>query len=258
MNIRVILFLVGIVGFAPTQPPLHGQHSAAPGGLKREHKLPDRYPYVVKDVLKYCQPKKGFWIDLGAGKGQVAIPLIEATGNPVVMLDPNVESMTRGLEIAGEKGLSDRLVAVVGVAEKMPFPDNSVDLVVSRGAIFFWFIRLKRMLTVDMLVSSFSNGFRQENPACPSSLLYHVGVRGYRYLRTRWVMKIERQMKTCRCVVCGGERWRQGWVVRRFRTLPIGRRQVFLEARTGLPGLRGGNPKVPTASRLSVMCWSSR
>ena len=71
-----------------------------------------------------------------------------------------------------------------------------------------------------------------------TSLLYHeFGVRGYRYLRTEYVrggmvMKIERQMKTCRCVVCGSENaWRQGWVVRRFRTLPIGRRQVFLEAR---------------------------
>jgi ubiquinone/menaquinone biosynthesis C-methylase UbiE len=27
---------------------------------------------------------------------------------------------------------------VVGVAEDMPFPDNSVDIVVSRGSIFFW------------------------------------------------------------------------------------------------------------------------
>jgi len=75
---------------------------------------------------------------LGAGKGRVAIPLIEATGNPVVMLDPDEEAMMKGLEIAGDKGLGDRLFAVVGVAEDMPFPDNSVDLVVSRGSIFFW------------------------------------------------------------------------------------------------------------------------
>lgn len=113
-------------------------HKAAPKGLRGEHKLPDRYPHVVQDILKYCQPKKGFWVDLGAGRGQVAIPLIEATDNPVVMLDPNVESMSEGLKIAREKGLGHRLAAVVGVAEKMPFMDNSVDLLVSRGSIFFW------------------------------------------------------------------------------------------------------------------------
>ena len=97
-----------------------------------------RYPCVVADLLKFCTPSKGFWIDLGAGAGQVAIPLIEKTGNPVVMVDPDSEAMAKGLRIAREKGLQDRLMAVVGVAEDMPFPDNSVDLVVSRGSIFFW------------------------------------------------------------------------------------------------------------------------
>jgi ubiquinone/menaquinone biosynthesis C-methylase UbiE len=66
-------------------------------------------------------------------KGQVAIPLIEATSNPVVMLDPDVEAMSKGVELARKKGLEDRLFAVVGVAEDMPLPDNSVDLVVSHG-----------------------------------------------------------------------------------------------------------------------------
>jgi ubiquinone/menaquinone biosynthesis C-methylase UbiE len=68
----------------------------------------------------------------------VAIALIEATGNPVVMLDPNKEALAEGLQTAREKGLANRLSAVVGAAENMPFPDNSVDLVVSRGSIFFW------------------------------------------------------------------------------------------------------------------------
>jgi len=114
------------------------QEPAAPKGLKDESNLPDRYPYVVQDILKYCQPQRGFWVDLGSGKGQVAIPLIHQTDNPVVMLDPDEEAMSKGLEIAREKGLEHRLVAVVGVAEDMPFPDNSVDLLVSRGSIFFW------------------------------------------------------------------------------------------------------------------------
>ena len=109
-----------------------------PKGLEGEQSLPSRYPYVVQDILKFCKPQKGFWIDLGAGRGQVAIPLIEATGNPVVMLDPDAKAMADGLQIAREKGIEDRLAAVVGCAEKMPLPDNTVDLIVSRGSIFFW------------------------------------------------------------------------------------------------------------------------
>ena len=110
----------------------------SPEGIKGEDALPNRHTYVVQDILKFCKPKKGFWVDLGAGKGQVAIPLVEATGNAVVMLDPKAEAMSGGLEVARQKGLEDRLCAVVGTAEAMPFPDNSVDLVVSRGSIFFW------------------------------------------------------------------------------------------------------------------------
>ena len=113
--------------------------AAAPADdLRSEQSLPNRYPYVIQDILKHCKPAKGFWLDLGAGKGQVAIPLIEATGNPVVMLDPKKEALAEGLQTARTKGLADRLFAVVGVAEQMPFPDNSVDLVVSRGSVFFW------------------------------------------------------------------------------------------------------------------------
>jgi SAM-dependent methyltransferase len=100
--------------------------------------LPSRYPFVVQDALRHCQPKHGLWVDLGAGQGQVSLPLIEATGNPVLMLDPDAEAMWKGLETAREKGLADRLSCVVGVAEDMPLPDNSVDFIASRGSIFFW------------------------------------------------------------------------------------------------------------------------
>lgn len=138
MKLRMTVILLSIVVFTAAHSPLFSQPSEPPRDIKSEQSLPDRYPYVVKDMLDTCQPDNGFWVDLGAGKGQVAIPLIEATSNPVVMLDPNAEAMSEGLKIAKAKGLGDRLFAVVGVAEAMPFPDNSVDLVVSRGSIFFW------------------------------------------------------------------------------------------------------------------------
>ncbi len=118
--------------------PAPGEETAAPAGLRGEAALGDRHRFVVEDILRLCEPDNGFWVDLGAGRGQVAIPLIERTDNPVIMLDPNEQSMAEGLRIARERGMEHRLFAVVGVAEAMPFPDESVDLLVSRGSIFFW------------------------------------------------------------------------------------------------------------------------
>jgi len=68
-----------------------------------------------------------------------------------------------------------------------------------------------------------------------------VRVRDYRCVRTQYaaggvVFTIERKVGTCRCVACGSENaWRQGVVVWRFRTVPIGNRRVELEV--GIPRL---------------------
>ena len=71
-----------------------------------------------------------------------------------------------------------------------------------------------------------------------TSLLYHgFGVRGYLYVSTRYVaggvvFVIERKPETYRCTACGSRNvWRQGVVVRPFRTVPLGSKRVELEAR---------------------------
>ncbi len=137
MNDRTRILATAIWILLPTAW-LVAQQSRAPQGLASERSLPSRYGYVVQDMLKHCQPQKGFWIDLGAGQGQVALELIAATGNPVVMVDPDVKAMAKGLAAAREKQVADRLFAVAGTAESLPFPDDSVDFVASRGSIFFW------------------------------------------------------------------------------------------------------------------------
>lgn len=134
-RLMVVKWLIAAGMFCPVAV---AQQEQSPKDIVSERALPSRYPYVVRDALRLCEPQPGFWVDLGAGKGQIAIPLIEETGNAVVMLDPDADAMVEGLQRARELGLENRLSAVVGVAESMPFPDESVDLIVSRGSIFFW------------------------------------------------------------------------------------------------------------------------
>ena len=132
-----VLWAAGI-GCSLMGAPVWPAESEGPPGIQDERALPSRYPYVVQDVLRLCRPQKGLWIDLGAGKGPMAIALAQATGNPVVMVDPNADALKEGLALARAQNLHDRVFAVVGRAENLPFPDDSADLVVSRGSIFFW------------------------------------------------------------------------------------------------------------------------
>lgn len=66
-----------------------------------------------------------------------------------------------------------------------------------------------------------------------TSLLYHgFGIRGYRYVRTEYVagevvFRIEQDIVTCRCSVCGSAHVApRGQVDRPFRSLPIGGKPV--------------------------------
>jgi len=137
MHIRMLL-VAAATWIAILSSIVIAQESHAPKGIEEEQALPGRHLYVVQDALKLCKPAKGFWIDLGAGKGQVALPLVETSGNPVLMVDPNREAIAEGLELARQKGIADRLFAVIGRAEELPLADSTVDFVISRGSIFFW------------------------------------------------------------------------------------------------------------------------
>src|SRR4051812_46367991 len=68
-----------------------------------------------------------------------------------------------------------------------------------------------------------------------TSLLYHAfGIRGYQYIRTDYqfgqtLFTIHQDPASCRCTACGSPRVHsRGQVVRRFRSLPIGRRPTFV------------------------------
>jgi len=55
-----------------------------------------------------------------------------------VLIDPNADALRRALDAARQRGIASRAVAVIGSAESIPLPDDSVDVVVSRGSIYFW------------------------------------------------------------------------------------------------------------------------
>ena len=112
-----------------------------PGGVdegSESRKLPDWFAPVAEDVLQYCQPNSGLWVDLGCGSGGLGLALGRRSESTILLIDPNVRALGGGLKTARKSGLAGRVMAVAAVAESIPLPDGSVDLVVSRGSIFFW------------------------------------------------------------------------------------------------------------------------
>ncbi len=100
--------------------------------------LPDYYPYVAADILQLCQPEERLWIDLGCGEGPVALALAEHCQPRFVLVDPNDEALAAARRKAVSAGFGDRVTTLTGRAEALPVGKKTVDLVVSRGSIYFW------------------------------------------------------------------------------------------------------------------------
>lgn len=100
--------------------------------------LPDFYESVAEEIVCKCHPRGGVWLDLGAGAGGVGLALARRSNSTVVLIDPNMESLRKALELAREFGLERRIIAIAARAEAIPLQADCIDLAVSRGSIFFW------------------------------------------------------------------------------------------------------------------------
>jgi len=104
-----------------------------------EAALPDHFETVAQDMLDYAAHDSGVWMDLGSGNGGLGIQIATQLSRIVMcFVDPDEGALEEALLRARQRDIAQRAVAVVGTAEALPLPKDSVDVVVSRGSIFFW------------------------------------------------------------------------------------------------------------------------
>lgn len=96
------------------------------------------YPVLAEIILKKIPQRQGTCLDLGSGPGHLAIAMANLSDFKVISFDLSLFAQEHADENIKEAGLEEKVSTMHGDVHSLPFPDNSIDLIISRGSIFFW------------------------------------------------------------------------------------------------------------------------
>lgn len=96
------------------------------------------YPVIAAQIIAHTGITGGVCLDIGCGSGYLGAALAKTTGLFVYFLDVSSEMLAVVRRTITENGLENRADILQGDVSAIALPDDSVDLAVSRGSIFFW------------------------------------------------------------------------------------------------------------------------
>lgn len=114
------------------------QERLGPPASVRDVELPDFYETVARDAMALVGRGRGLWADLGCGSGGLGLALVRQCQGKVLLVDSSMDALKRAAQAAVAQGVSNRVWLAAGRAEQLPLRDSCLDLVVSRGSVFFW------------------------------------------------------------------------------------------------------------------------
>lgn len=103
------------------------------------------YPVIAQNILKESQVRKGHCVDVGGGAGVLGVELARQSQLNVTVVDCDPLNIELSRLYFEKTGMEQRVSFIQACAEELPLDDNSIDLVVSLGSLFFWENRVKGM-----------------------------------------------------------------------------------------------------------------
>ena len=96
------------------------------------------YDYYAKAIIEKSGIVQGACLDVGSGGGYMGLALAKITNLSFIFLDVSSKSIETAEANIVKDGLQKRAKTIEADIHKMPLPDGSVNLVISRGSIPFW------------------------------------------------------------------------------------------------------------------------
>jgi ubiquinone/menaquinone biosynthesis C-methylase UbiE len=111
------------------------------------------YPVIAEQIIEATGIRQGFCLDIGCGGGHLGLAVAAIGDFDMGFMDPSEGMRDIAALNTVEAGIAERARILEGRAENIPLSDDSVDLAISRGSVFFWhdqaaaFTEIHRVLT---------------------------------------------------------------------------------------------------------------
>jgi ubiquinone/menaquinone biosynthesis C-methylase UbiE len=96
------------------------------------------YPVLAAQIVERNGIRSGACLDLGSGGGLLGLAVADLTELEVTLYDVSEDAIELARERIRTGNREKRVRAVAGDVHAMPFPDESFNLIVSRGSLWFW------------------------------------------------------------------------------------------------------------------------
>lgn len=96
------------------------------------------YPMIAKQIIQRFGITTGTCIDLGSGPASLSIAMAKASDLQVIALDVSDDMQEVAAKNISDAGLTNRIRLIYGDVHAIPLPDDTADLIISRGSMFFW------------------------------------------------------------------------------------------------------------------------
>ena len=96
------------------------------------------YPLIAEQIIQYTGITSGSCVEIGCGSGYLGAALAAKTDLYLLFLDQSETMLELCERTIDENDLRGRAGLLPGDVGSLALPDGSVDLIISRGSIFFW------------------------------------------------------------------------------------------------------------------------
>ena len=96
------------------------------------------YPVIAEQIIHETGIVDGTCLDVGCGSGYLGLALAKLTDFNIYFFDQSQEMLEIVNRHIADNALAARAQTLLGDVHRIPLDDQAIDLIVSRGSIFFW------------------------------------------------------------------------------------------------------------------------